>query len=283
VGRTSGEFEDRKTADFYLNETEKSLIKAVTEAFHKAGKKAVVILNIGGVVETASWKAQPDAILLAWQAGQEGGNTVADVLSGKVNPSGRLPMTFPLALEDVPSYPNVPRDYTPANPMETMMGGSSIDGDRPNIDFTRYEEDIYVGYRYYGTHGKEVSYPFGYGLSYAAFEYANASVSENKGVYTVSVEVKNTGAAAGKEVVQLYVSAPAGELPKPVQELKAFAKTKALNPGEAQTVTLTFTGRDLASFSEAKNDWVTDAGTYQLLIGASSQDVRQQLDMNISN
>jgi beta-glucosidase len=282
IGRTSGEFEDRETSDFYLSETEKLLINNVAKAFHQAGKKAIVILNIGGVIETASWKEQPDAILLAWQAGQEGGNTVADVLSGKVNPSGKLPMTFPLALEDVPSYPNFPRDYKPANPMETMMGGSTASANRPNIDFTRYEEDIYVGYRYYSTHHREVSYPFGYGLSYTTFEYTDATVKEKKGLYTVSVKVKNTGVTAGKEVVQLYVSAPAGDLPKPAQELKAFAKTKALKPGETQTVTLTFTTHDLASFNEAKNDWVTDAGEYRLQIGASSQDIKQRVNFNVT-
>jgi beta-glucosidase len=281
IGRTSGEFEDRKTADFYLNETEQSLIKNVSEAFHKAGKKAIVILNIGGVIETASWKAHPDAILLAWQAGQEGGNSVVDILKGTVNPSGKLPMTFPLALEDVPSYANFPRDYKPANPMETMMGGSAVSANRPNIDFTRYEKGIFVGYRYYSTHGKEVSYPFGYGLSYARFDYANATVKESKGIYTVCVEVKNIGTMVGKEVVQLYISAPAGDLPKPAQELKAFAKTKMLQPGETQTVELMFTTHDLASFSEAQNAWVTDAGVYQLLIGASSQDIKQRMKFNV--
>jgi beta-glucosidase len=281
VGRTSGEFEDRKTADFYLSETEQSLIKNVSEAFHKAGKKAVVILNIGGVIETASWNKHPDAILLAWQAGQEGGNTVADVLSGKVNPSGKLPMTFPLALEDVPSYANFPRDYQPERTMEAMIGGSTASANRPNIDFTRYEEGVFVGYRYYCTHHKEVSYPFGYGLSYARFEYDNTTVSEEKGVYTVSVEVKNTGATAGKDVVQLYVTAPTGNMPKPVQELKAFAKTKVLQPGETQTVEMKFTMHDLASFSEAQNGWVTDAGIYQLLVGASAQDIRYSVALTI--
>ena len=275
IGRTSGEFMDRRLPDdFNLSGKEQQLIQAVCKAFHAAGKKVVVILNIGGVIETASWKEQPDAILLAWQAGQEGGNTVADVLSGKVNPSGKLPMTFPVAYADVPSASNFPTDYTP-NPA-SLMGNPAGSNATPvrNIDYTVYEEDIFVGYRYFDTYRKAVSYPFGYGLSYTRFEYANATVKEQKGVYTVTVDIKNTGAMAGKEVVQLYVSAPSGDLPKPAKELKAFAKTRDLNPGETQPVTLTFTTHDLASFSEAENTWITDAGTYQLLIGASSQDIR---------
>jgi beta-glucosidase len=282
IGRTSGEFADRRLPDdFNLSNEEQQLIQAVCKAFHAAGKKVVVILNIGGVIETVSWKDQPDAILLAWQAGQEGGNTVADVLSGNVNPSGKLPMTFPLSYADVPSASNFPQDYTP-NPA-SMMGAPDNSNATPvrNIDYTVYEEDIFVGYRYFDTQRKAVSYPFGFGLSYTDFAYANATVKEQKGVYTVTVDVKNTGAAAGKEVVQLYISAPAGSLPKPSKELKAFAKTKNLNPGETQTVALTFTASDLASFNEAKNAWVTDAGTYRLLIGASVQDIRSTVEVTV--
>ena len=282
IGRTSGEFMDRRLpGDFNLSDKEQQLIQTVCKAFHAAGKKVVVILNIGGVIETASWKEQPDAILLAWQAGQEGGHTVADVLSGKVNPSGKLPMTFPLAYADVPSAANFPQDYTP-DPASFM--GNSGSGDAApvrNIDYTVYEEDIFVGYRYYDTYRKDVSYPFGYGLSYTTFEYANAAVKEQKGVYTVTVDIKNTGATSGKEAVQLYVSAPAGNLSKPAKELKAFAKTKDLAPGETQTVVLTFTAPGLASYSEEQSAWITDAGVYRLLIGASSQDIRSTVEVTI--
>jgi beta-glucosidase len=281
IGRTSGEFEDRKTADFYLNEKEKSLVKNVCQAFHKAGKKAIVILNIGGVIETATWKEMPDAILLAWQAGQEGGNSVADILRGAANPSGKLPMTFPVKLEDVPSYANFPLNYTPANPMETMMGGN-VGENRKNIDFTGYEEGIFVGYRYYLTENKAVSYPFGYGLSYTTFEYGTPEISGKDGDFTVKISVKNTGTTVGKSVAELYLAAPKNDLVKPVRELKAFAKTKLLAAGESQVLELRLTPADFASFDEAKTAWVAAAGDYKIEIGSSAAEILQSVSVNLS-
>jgi beta-glucosidase len=277
LGRTSGEFMDRKIPnDFDLSDNEHKLIKTVCEAFHAAGKKVIVILNIGGVIETASWKDQPDAILLAWQAGQEGGNTVADILCGKVNPSGKLTMTFPLNYFDAPSANNFPFDYTPSFNRETLLNQKNAPKElKRNIDYTDYEEDIYVGYRYYDTKGKAVSYPFGYGLSYTDFEYLNPSVKEDKGVYTIRVEVKNTGKKAGKEVVQLYVTAPGNpSYAKPEKELKVFAKTNELQPDESQTLNMTVKVEDLASFDEKESTWITDSGAYQLHIGNSSRDMK---------
>jgi beta-glucosidase len=282
VGRTSGEFEDRKTADFYLNEKEISLVKNVCEAFHKAGKKAVVILNIGGVIETATWKNLPDAVLLAWQAGQEGGNSVADILRGAANPSGKLPMTFPVKLEDVPSYANFPRNYTPANPMETMMGGN-VGENRKNIDFTKYEEGVFAGYRYYLTENKAVSYPFGYGLSYTTFEYGTPEVSGKDGNFTVKISVKNTDTVAGKSVVELYISAPnstRGAL-NPTRELKAFAKTKLLVASESQVLELKLTPADFASFDEVKTAWIAAAGDYKIEIGSSAAEILQSVSVNL--
>ncbi|MCI5663839.1 MAG: glycoside hydrolase family 3 C-terminal domain-containing protein, partial [Mediterranea sp.] len=235
LGRLSGEFMDRTTQDFNLSREENQLIADVCRAFHAAGKKVVVVLNIGGVIETASWKALPDAILLAWQAGQEGGNSVADILSGKASPSGKLTMTFPVQFADAASSANFPINVK-ANIDITNSGTKK--SDTRNVDYTLYEEDIYVGYRYFDTFRKQVSYPFGYGLSYTTFAYDKAAVKADNGVYTVSVEVKNTGKVAGKEVVQLYVSAPDVAANKPEKELKAFAKTKELKPGEAVVVTL---------------------------------------------
>jgi beta-glucosidase len=281
LGRTSGEFMDRKIPnDFDLSDNEQKLVKSVCEAFHTAGKKVIVILNIGGVIETASWKGQPDAILLAWQAGQEGGNTVADILSGKVNPSGKLTMTFPLNYFDVPSANNFPFDYIPSFNRGEMLNQKDAPKElKRNIDYTDYEEDIYVGYRYYDTNGEAVSYPFGYGLSYTDFEYLNPSVKESNGVYTVTVEVKNTGNAAGKEVVQLYVAAPVNpSYTKPAKELKAFAKTKALQPGESQQISMTVKVEDLASFDEKANTWIIDKGKYIFQIGASSKNIKATLD-----
>jgi beta-glucosidase len=278
IGRNSGEFADRRLedGDFTLTAVERNLIESVCGAYHAAGKRVVVVLNIGGVIETASWKELPDAILLAWQAGQEGGNSVADVLKGAVNPSGKLPMTFPVDYMDIASSANFPYDHVAGAPVFFPTGEVKTELVR-NIDYTNYEEDIYVGYRWFDTFGKDVSYPFGYGLSYTAFEYSDAKVSKAGGVFKVSVEVKNTGAAAGKEVVQLYAAAPASALGKPAQELKAFAKTKELKPGESQTLTMTVAESDLASYDTNRNAWVTDAGRYEFRLSTSSRDVKATL------
>jgi beta-glucosidase len=282
IGRNSGEFADRKLPnDFELSEIEQQLITNVCRVFHAAGKKVVVVLNIGGVIETASWKEQPDAILLAWQPGQEGGNSVADILSGKVSPSGKLPMTFPINYMDIPSSSNFPFDAPPPGPASFMsVAPPEEDGKEPvrNVDYTIYEEDVYVGYRYFDTFGFPVSYPFGYGLSYAAFEYSQPKVRQAGNDYLVSIKVKNTGKTAAKEVVQLYASAPNARLSR---ELKDFAKTKVLQPGESEDITLKVSVEDLASFNDAASAWVTAAGEYKLLIGASSADIKNTLNIKV--
>lgn len=272
LGRNSGEFFDRKVADFTLTEQESGMIEAVCAAFHEAGKNVVVILNIGGVIETASWKNLPDAVLLAWQAGQEGGNSVADVLKGVANPSGKLTMTFPVRYEDHASSRNFPID------MAFGMFGKDKDAEpQRNVDYTEYEEGIYVGYRWFDKQGLEVSYPFGYGLSYTRFEWSEASVKPSRGETAVSVKVTNTGKIPGKDVVELYVAAPQGELDKPVKELKAYAKTRELQPGESQLVTLKVKNSELASYDESASAWVTDAGHYDFMLGSSSRDIRATL------
>ena len=272
LGRNSGEFLDRKVADFTLTEQESGMIEAVCAAFHKADKKVVVILNVGGVIETASWKNMPDAVLLAWQAGQEGGNSVADVLKGVANPSGKLTMTFPVRYEDHASSRNFPID------MAFGMFGKDKDAEpQRNVDYTEYEEGIYVGYRWFDKQGLEVSYPFGYGLSYTRFEWSEASVKSSRGETAVSVKVTNTGKIPGKDVVELYVAAPQGELDKPVKELKAYAKTRELQPGESQIVTLKVKNSELASYDESASAWVTDAGHYDFMLGSSSRDIRATL------
>ncbi len=284
IGRSSGEFTDRHVeGDFKLTPEELSLMANVCKAFHAEGKKVIVILNIGGVIETSMWKELPDAILLAWQAGQEGGNTVADILKGQVNPSGKLPMTFPVSYMDAASSKNFPYDYVldQKSLFANFMGGKEKKNEVRNVDYTAYEEGIFVGYRFFDTFGKQVSYPFGYGLSYTKFDYSNPSVKETKDGYQVAVTVKNTGSVAGKEVVQLYASAPTTSLVKPEKELKAFVKTKQLQPGESQTLSLTIKKGDLASFSEARSAWIADAGTYQLKLAASSRDVRQTLEVSL--
>ena len=269
-GRNSGEFFDRSAADFSLNAGEKQLLNNVTKAFHAARKPVVVVLNVGGVIETASWKNIPDAVLLAWQAGQEGGNSVTDILTGKQSPSGKLPMTFPVNLMDAGSSANFPIDAT----NEVYFTNRREDVGQKDVDVTKYEEGIYVGYRWFDKKDLAVSYPFGYGLSYTNFAYSEPSVANDGKTVTAKVTVKNTGSVAGKEAVQLYVSAPAGTLDKPVKELKAYGKTKELAPGETQELTLTFPTSELASFDEEASAWKVDAGTYTFLFGASSRDIR---------
>ena len=274
LGRISGEFMDRKAADFNLSDSERQLIEQVCEVYHKAGKQVVVLLNIGGVIETASWNNLPDAILCAWQAGQEGGNSVVDVLSGKQSPSGKFTMTWPVNFTDAYSSKNFPIDQDPR--IDMMNQGQK--GNVKNVDYTNYEEDIYVGYRYFDSFGVPVSYPFGFGLSYTTFAYSDAKITEKGDAYEVSVTVKNTGKHEGKEVVELYISAPDNKAAnKPAKELKAFAKTKLLAPGESETVTMTVNAADLASFDEAASAWVVAAGEYQFLVGASSNDIKVTL------
>ena len=277
IGRISGEFLDRKAADFNLNTSERLLIQQVCEVYHKAGKQVVVLLNIGGVIETASWKDMPDAILCAWQAGQEGGNSVVDVLSGKQSPSGKFTMTWPVNFTDAYSSRNFPIDEDPR--IDMLNQGQK--GNVRNVDYTDYEEDIYVGYRYFDSFEVPVSYPFGFGLSYTTFEYSDAKIAEKGDAYEVSVTVKNTGEREGKEVVELYISAPDNKAAnKPAKELKAFAKTKQLKPGESETLKLTVKAADLASFDEAASAWVVAEGEYQFLVAASAQDIKATLTAN---
>ena len=284
IGRSSGEFQDRKIeGDFNLTENERALIQSVSDAFHKEGKKVVVILNIGGVIETASWKSEPDAILLAWQAGQEGGNTVADILSGKVNPSGKLPMTFPVSIADVASTKNFP-DASGIDLKEMLagfMGGGPEHTDRKNIDYTNYEEGIYVGYRYFDTFGVPVSYPFGYGQSYTTFNYSSLKVFMGDTDYSISCTITNNGPVAGKEVVQLYISAPGKSMDKPAKELRGFVKTQLLQPGESREIIFKVKDTDLASFDESASHWVVESGKYEAQIGSSADDIRLRDSFNV--
>ena len=270
IGRNSGEFFDRTSADFVLSPSERKLMETVSLAFHKAHKKLVVVLNIGGVIETTSWKWMADAILLAWQAGQEGGNSVADILTGVESPSGKLPMTFPVNLTDAASSKNFPIDAT----NDVYFMNRREDVGLKDVDQTDYAEGIYVGYRWFDKYSISVSYPFGFGLSYTSFEYSEPSVKNDGKTITATVRVKNVGDVAGKEAVQLYVTAPESRLDKPAKELKAFAKTGKLAPGESEVLTFTFPTTDLASFNERKSAWIVDEGTYTFQFGASSRDIR---------
>lgn len=257
IGRSATEATDRDTTEFFLKAEELALIENVCTAFHAAGKKVVVVLNVAGVVETASWKHLPDAILLPFLGGQECGNALADVLSGAVNPSGKLPMTFPITYRDHASATNFP--------IGTNIGDA----------VTRYEEDIWVGYRDFDAFNKNVSYEFGYGLSYTTFQYSNLSVTPSGDDIEISLTVTNTGDVPGKEVVQFYSTAPEYWLnQKPNRELKAFFKTRLLMPQESETLTLVISKDDLASFDSDNDQWIVDAGTYTFTASASSRDHR---------
>jgi beta-glucosidase len=273
LGRVAGEGADRVVPDdFELTAIEREMLQNISMNYHKEGKNVVVVLNTVGVVETASWKHLADAIVLPWAPGQEGAHAVAEVLKGKVNPSGKLPMTFPVNYMDNPSSKNFPYTWD-------MTQGRR--GNRKNVDYTDYEEGIWIGYRYFQTNNMEVSYPFGYGLSYTTFSYSKPKVKADKEGFTATITVTNTGKVAGREVVELYVAAPAGDLEKPARELKAFAKTKLLAPGESETLTMKVSAYELASFNEEHSAWETAAGTYQVLFGASSIDIRSTASFRI--
>ena len=256
LGRSGGENYENGYLPFSSKEIE--LVRTVCELYHRAAKKVVVVLNVGGVCETASWRDDPDAILLAWQPGQEGGHAVADILKGAINPSGKLPDTFPFKYEDVPSadsFPGVPAE----DPINSF-----------------YQEGIYVGYRYYSSFNVPTAYEFGFGLSYTTFEYTDLNLSHTHFTdnMKITVTISNSGATAGKEIVQLYLAAPDEEMEKPEQELKGYAKTRLLQPGESQVVSFELDKRALASFRSGSSAWLADAGSYEVRIAASCKDIR---------
>lgn len=256
LGRSAGE--NYENGYLPITQTELDLVRDVSAVFHAKGKKVIVVLNVGGVWETASWRDYADAILLAWQPGQEGGHAVADVLTGAVNPSGKLPDSFPIKYDDVPSAPTFPGE-PPQEPSTSL-----------------YNDGIYVGYRYYDSFDVPTAYEFGFGMSYTKFAYSDLKLGSNQfaSKMEVTVTVKNTGKVAGKEVVQLYLAAPSTEIEKPVHELKGFAKTRLLKPGETQTLSFELDERALASFWSGIDAWVADKGDYEVRIGASSKDIR---------
>lgn len=263
IGRQAGEGADRSSGkgDYLLGDDERALIDAVSSAFHAQGKKVVVVLNVNGVIDTAQWGDKVDGILLAYMAGQETGHAVADVLSGAVNPSGKLAQSFPQSYASVPSAGTFP--------------GEDTDGDGEPDDLY-YNEGIYVGYRYYNTFEQAVSYPFGFGLSYTSFSYTSPAIASNTleggsaGNLVLTATITNTGAVAGKEAAQVYVTAPEVKLKKPLIELKAFAKTAQLAPGASEQLSFTIPASILASFDEASNQWIVEPGRYSAYISPSS-------------
>jgi beta-glucosidase len=245
------ESEGYDRTDLDLTTQQVALIKAVSAV----QPKTVVILNNGAPVVIGEWIDSPAAVLEAWMMGQAGGGAIADVLYGKVNPCGRLAETFPLRLVDTPAYINYP-------------GGNGK---------VRYGEGIFIGYRYYDAKQVPVQFPFGYGLSYTSFTYTNLKVSAQtfKDVdgLSVSVDVTNTGRLAGKEVIQVYVHDHKSGLVRPPKELKGFAKVE-LQPGETKTVTVSLDFRAFAYYHPGYKRWITEDGEFDILVGASSADIR---------
>lgn len=278
IGRVFGEGKDRNLHYSYmLSDREQELIDRISKAFHAQNKKVTVILNCGGYIEMCTWRDKVDAIVFCWQPGQEGGHTVASILCGEVNPSGHLPSTMTTEYELEPSAKNFPQVYAdkPFNysfyrqikqlklPLNTVK----------DIDYTNYEEGIYVGYRYFNTYApKAVAYPFGFGLSYTSFDFKDMEIETAEGGWNVKVTVTNTGKVAGKDVVQIYVKAPKGELDKPERELKGFAKTPELAPGESCTLSIYVSKESLASYDESKSAWVVDNGKYTFVAAKDAMD-----------
>ena len=260
IHRFSGEGWDRSSekGDFYLTDTEQKMVDDVTSVF----EHSVVVLDVGGMIDVSWIKSNPkiDAALLAWQAGMEGGLAIADILCGDVNPSGKLTDTFAKEFSDYPS----------------------ADTFNESIDYVDYFEDIYVGYRYFETvpgAKDKVNYPFGYGLSYTSFQFSKPKAQKVGEQIHVCLTVTNTGERAGKEVVQVYFSAPQGVLGKSNVSLVGFEKTKLLAPGESQEITVTFDIADMASFDDLgklqKSAYLLEQGEYSFLVGANCRDLTE--------
>ncbi len=245
------ESEGYDRSDLDLTSQQVALIKAVTAT----QPNTVVILNNGAPVVMSEWLDGAAAVIEAWMMGQAGGGAIADVLFGKVNPSGKLAETFPLKLIDTPAYINYP-------------------GENGAV---RYGEGIFIGYRYYDAKEVPTQFPFGYGMSYTTFDYQNLKLSSQPfrdvDGLTVSVDVTNTGKLPGKEVVQVYVHDQKSKLVRPPKELKGFVKL-ALQPGETKTVTMNLDFRAFAYYHPAYKRWITEAGEFDILVGASSTDIR---------
>ena len=335
---------DHYISDYILSVEERSLIENTCSRLHSDDGYVVVVLNIDSVIETASWKESPDAILLALAPGSEGAGALADVITGKVSPSGKLTVTFPMHFAYYPSSHNFPirfhEDYlkkmsrvagAPAGrrpgfgpgagaPRPGMRPGAPgvagmaprkgmapgrFSGDtsarsrmgarrgrsfymphadtvavasrgRRNVDYTLYQEGIFVGYRFLTSFGRESSYPFGYGLGYTTFEYEDPDVILRRNSMKVFVKVTNTGKYPGREVVQAYAVAPESSLDKPLMVLVAFEKTPLLRPGESYTASFSIPFSALASYNSASSAWSADAGPYILKIGSSSADIRSE-------
>ncbi|MEN8157987.1 MAG: glycoside hydrolase family 3 C-terminal domain-containing protein, partial [Bacteroidota bacterium] len=246
---------DRETMD--LPGAQDELIRAVAEA----NRNTIVVINSGTPVTMTGWLEQVPAVIQAWYLGQETGNAVADLLFGDYCPSGKLPVTFPKAYEDHPAY------------------GSYL----KEIDRADFEEGLFVGYRYYDSKHVEPLFPFGHGLSYTTFEYSNLKTDLDGGLpVTVSLTVTNSGRMKGSEVVQLYVHDVEAGVERPFKELKGFSKV-TLEAGETKTVSIRLERRAFSFYDESVKEWVLEPGEFELLVGASSKDIRLQSNIVLSH
>ena len=263
IMRQAGEGNDRRLepGDYLITDVERENLKLIGKAY----AHTILVINIGGFLEMSFMDEIEgiDALVLFVQGGEEGGNALADVLSGVSDFSGRLAATIPMRYEDIPFSDKF----------------SYLGGDKEN---SYYSEGIYVGYRYFDSFDKPVRYPFGYGLSYTSYEMSTGLISVRNGKVFVDVTVKNTGSFAGKQVVQLYVSPPRGSMDKEYQRLTAFAKTKELAPGRSQTLTLSFGLDAMASYDEAASAWCLDAGDYVLRVGENSRSTTAAAALRLS-
>lgn len=284
LSRSTGEAFDRAASEFALTTSEKTLIDSLSSAFHAFGKPVIVLLNVPAPIETVSWRDKVDAILLVGQPGERAGESIADALTGTVAPSGRLADSWPVHYGDAPADKNFPSEVgqdlkSLITPRATREGRELV----RNIDYTDYEEGIYVGYRYFTTSMTDVAYPFGYGLSYTFFNYEKPSVEASADGFVARVTVRNSGSVPGREVLQLYVSAPSGGLDKPARELKGFVKTRLLAPGESETVEIPVSLQDLASWNEKKACWETARGVYHFCIGLSADKMQTDCSVRVKN
>jgi beta-glucosidase len=255
---------------------------ALIEAVAAANKHTIVTLTAGGGADTRRWLDKVPALLHTFYPGQEGGTAIAEVLFGKHNPEGKLPVSFDRSWEENPSF----QYYYP------VAGGDTIlhvpESDQAAVDLAighvKYGDELMVGYRYWTTTGKHPLFPFGYGLSYTTFRFANLQVpaaSTSGSTVKVSFDVTNTGKVAGAEVAQLYVSDPSTKAKRPERELKGFEKVR-LAPGETKHVSLSLDARAFSYWSEATHKWIVDPGKFVILVGDSSENTPLHADLTLN-
>ncbi len=273
VGTSDSEGWDRP---FELPEEQEELVQLCANN----NPNTIVIVTSGSGIRMTGWAHKVKAILYAWYVGQNGNNALAEILSGKTNPSGKLPITIEKEFSDSPGYGYIPEGGT-------LYTGWNSEGEKKQEVYTiEYKEGIFTGYRWYESRNIEPLYYFGYGLSYTKFDYVDINISsktiKKEGTVTVECTIKNAGSREGKEILQLYIRQLQSSIPRPVKELKGFAKVR-LKPGESTVVRLKLSGGDFAYWHPEKRDWVVELGSYEILVGASVNDIRLKKELTITD